>query len=218
MQKANTFHFYKDFFSTNNNTNEVFYQCYDPNSRLIYHENEIFSISERYFNIWNVENMEEIMISEQIILDLPYKLLDIELNHKKELFLTLFKKSENLLVSGISLKTLKKKKGLKLSKMKRKSSISMKTFTFSEIFSKDTLNLSQFLLNDNKEREKFMQMDYIFEVIYIIYNYLCIYTTILHIIYLYIYVYMVYYIYILYIYMYISKDQSRSLSVPTDNA
>lgn len=144
---------------------EFSYNDYEPKSHIYHCQNQLYSISKKFFNIWNIKDLEKPEISEKIDLDVPNP-MDASLNFNKEFFLVLWKNNqENLLkVSGFPVKNLQKNLGLKL---KRKQS-EIEAFTFYQSRKiGETLNLSQFLMN-SKEKEKFQQMDYIYEVIILV--------------------------------------------------
>ena len=168
LKEKNDFMFFPDYLIKEDKF-EVNYENYEGNSKLIYDKSQLFSISSNFCNIWNLKNLEDIEISENIQCEMP-QILDISFNYDKELFLVLWIKSiENLAtVSAFSIKNSQKGLRLKLDKNSKKKEIDnksqIKTFTFCENFAGETLNLSQFLTN-SKEKEKFQQMDDIFQVI-----------------------------------------------------
>ena len=95
LKEKNDFMFFPDYLIKEDKF-EVNYENYEGNSKLIYDKSQLFSISSNFCNIWNLKNLEDIEISENIQCEMP-QILDISFNYDKELFLVLWIKSiENL--------------------------------------------------------------------------------------------------------------------------
>lgn len=162
LSKTNEFLFYNNYESPND-FSENFYENFEGNSKILYENSYLYTISNKYFNKWDVKNLENIQIADFYHIKIN-EILDFSLNFSKELLMILSKENDNgnnLKLYGVSLKNLKNssENGIKIKKKQSES----KNFTFHLSEIKQTVNLSSFLIN-REEKQKFEEFDKIFEV------------------------------------------------------
>lgn len=163
LSQTNEFLFYNDY-ENPNDFSENFYENFEGNSKILYENSYLYTISNKYFNRWDVKNLENIQIADFYHIKIN-EILDFSLNFSKELLMILSKENNNgnnLKLYGVSLKNLKNssENGIEIKKKKSES----KNFTFYQSEIRQTVNLSSFLIN-REEKQKFEEFDKIFEVL-----------------------------------------------------
>ena len=157
----NYFSFFTDFLNGKMDF-EATFSDYQANSKLIMHEDTIFSLSNDYFNVWDLKTFPDVTIVETIYIHY-IGLMDFSLNFNKEAVMVINNNGDGeMSVLGLILKKMERKRGLKM--MRKNKNLEVFTFFEERKNESEILNLSQFLVNSN-EREKFQQYDLIIEVL-----------------------------------------------------